>query len=56
MNEPYIVKIGGCNGLILASCLSEAKYKARRMNGKIVKPYNIEDFKILKKLKTMKDQ
>jgi hypothetical protein len=50
MNEPYIVKINGCNGLIIASCLSEAKYKAKRMNGKIVKPYNIEDYRNLESI------
>lgn len=50
MNEPYIIEINGSNGLILASCLSEAKFKSKKMNGKIKGRYNIKDFKILESI------
>jgi hypothetical protein len=47
--EAYIIQINGVNCLVSASCLIEAKLKAKKTKGKLIGTFNIEDYNLLKK-------
>lgn len=48
MTEPYTIQINGVNCLITASCLAEAKFKAKKMKGQIVGKFDICDYEVIK--------
>lgn len=48
--EPYIVIVQGISVIMEASCLAEAKYKAKEWNAKLIGLYPIEDYKLIKSI------
>ncbi len=48
MTEPYTIQINGVSCLITASCLAEAKQKAKKMNGQIVGTFDVCDYEVIK--------